>query len=175
MLDSADDANPAEEAPVTAERFPVESGHIMMFARAVDDPNPIYHDEAYAATTECGSVIAPPTFLAAVAHYDPDWKYRPRSGEPWMGSGREASGTPVVDSGGGTSLHAEHHYEYHQPVRADDVLKVDAHPGETWQKESKRAGKLTFDETITTFRNERDEPVVTVRSVRVVTERTVEQ
>jgi acyl dehydratase len=160
---------------VAAERFPVESGHIMMFARAVGDPNPIYHDEAYAATTECGGVIAPPTLLASVAHYDPEWKYRPRPGEPWIGSGREAAGTVVAGSGGGTSLHAEHHYEYHQAVRPGDVLKVEAHPGKTWEKESKRAGKLTFDETITTFRNERDEPVVTVRSVRVVTERTVEQ
>ncbi|MEE2662782.1 MAG: MaoC family dehydratase N-terminal domain-containing protein, partial [Myxococcota bacterium] len=46
-------------------RFPVEAGHIELFARALDDPNPIYSDPAYAATTECGGVIAPPTFTQA--------------------------------------------------------------------------------------------------------------
>jgi acyl dehydratase len=160
---------------MTAERFPVESGHILMFARAVGDPNPIYWDERYAAGTEFGAVIAPPTFLAGVSHFDPDWKFRPKVGEPWIGSGQRPTGTSAESTRGGTSLHAEHHYEYHRPVQAGDVLSVEALPGETWEKQSKRAGKLTFDETITTFRNQRDELVVTVRSVRVVTERTVEQ
>ena len=36
------------------ETFPVEAGHIMMFARAVGDANKIYYDEAYARTTEVG-------------------------------------------------------------------------------------------------------------------------
>jgi MaoC dehydratase-like protein len=47
--------------------FPVEAGHIMMFARAVGDPNPIYSDAAYAATTEVGHVVAPPTFVQSSA------------------------------------------------------------------------------------------------------------
>jgi acyl dehydratase len=39
---------------MAVERFPVEYGHIVMFARAVGDPNPVYHDEAHAASTEAG-------------------------------------------------------------------------------------------------------------------------
>lgn len=155
-------------------QFPVESGHILMFARALGDTNPIYHDEEYAAATECGGVIAPPTFVAGVAHFDPDWPYRPRPGEPWMGSGREPTGVPSPLAGGGTSLHAEQHYEYHQPLRPGDVLTAESEPGRTWEKDSKRAGKLTFDEAIVRFSNQRGEPVVTVRRVRVVTEKTVE-
>jgi hypothetical protein len=50
------------------------------------------------------------------------------------------------------------------------VLSVEARPRDAWEQESERAGKLTFDATITTFLNQRDELVVTVRSVRVVTE-----
>ena len=38
-----------------AERFPVEAGHIMMFARAIADPNPIYRDAEYAASTGTNS------------------------------------------------------------------------------------------------------------------------
>ena len=40
---------------VAVERFPVEAGHILMFARSIGDPNPIYADEEYAAGTEVGS------------------------------------------------------------------------------------------------------------------------
>ena len=62
------------------ETFPVEAGHIMMFARAVGDDNKIYHDEAYAKTTEVGSIIAPPTFVQASAQIDPDYRLRSKRG-----------------------------------------------------------------------------------------------
>jgi len=74
------------------EKFPVEAGHIMLFARAVGDANRIYYDDAYAKTTETGSVIAPPTFVQASAQFDPDYRLRPKIGEPWFGSGKEPSG-----------------------------------------------------------------------------------
>jgi acyl dehydratase len=160
---------------MAAERFPVETGHILMFARALGDDNPIYRDGEYAAATEWGTVIAPPTFVAAVAHFDLDWLYRPRPGEPWMGSGREPTGTPAPLAGGGTSLHAEQHYEYHRVLRPGDVLSAEVEEGARWEKESKRAGTLRFEETITRYRDQAGELVVTARGVRVITERTVEQ
>ena len=93
-----------------AERFPVEATHIMMFARSVGDDNPIYHDEDYAAGTEVGHIIAPPTFPQAVAQFDPDYRLRPKVGQPWFGSGAEPTGVTdsgEVSSGGGGGLHAE--------------------------------------------------------------------
>ena len=33
---------------MTAERFPIEAGHIMAFARAIGDDNPVYYDAEYA-------------------------------------------------------------------------------------------------------------------------------
>ena len=33
----------AEEDTMTIERFPVEAGHIMLFARAIGDDNPVYY------------------------------------------------------------------------------------------------------------------------------------
>src|SRR5881394_2254920 len=101
------------------ERFPIEAGHVLMFARAIGDPNPVYAD------ADVGVVPAPPTFVTASAQFDPDYPLRPKVGEPWFGSGREATGAkPTVPSGGGgsegggggTSLHAEQHYEYHRPL-----------------------------------------------------------
>ena len=43
--------------------FEVTKGHIKSFAEAVDDPNPLWQDEAYASKSRYGSIIAPPMFL----------------------------------------------------------------------------------------------------------------
>lgn len=39
---------------MTTERFPIEVGHILMFARAIGDPSTIYSDSVYAASSEVG-------------------------------------------------------------------------------------------------------------------------
>jgi hypothetical protein len=162
---------------MAVERFPVEAGHIMMFARSIGDPNPIYHDSDHAAGSEVGAVAAPPTFVQASAQFDPDYFLRPRIGEPWFGSGREPTGVerePPSGGGGGGGLHAEQHYEYHRPLVAGDVLVATTRPGETWEKQGRRAGKLVFSETITEYRDVDGELVVTARGVGVRTERPVD-
>ena len=160
---------------MTELKFPVEPGHIMMFARAVGDPNPVYYDEDYAKSTEVGGIIAPPTFVQASAQYDPDYRLRPKIGEPWFGSGKEPTGVvrdPAASSGG-TGLHAEQHFEYHRPLRAGETLTVVNVPGRTWEKEGRRSGLLKFSETVIEYRGEDGELVVTARGVGVRTERPV--
>ena len=49
--------------PTTVE---VEKGAVRKFARAIGETNPLYYDEAYAATTRFGGIVAPPTFVAAL-------------------------------------------------------------------------------------------------------------
>jgi acyl dehydratase len=154
--------------------FPVEAGHIMLFARAIGDTNPVYQDGDAAKQTEVGGIIAPPTFPQAVAQFDPDYPLRWRAGQPWFGSGKTPSGVTERPSGGG-GLHAEQHFEYHRPLRPGDVLTVKSKPGNTWERDSKRAGKLTFRERITEYRDQKGELVVTARSVGVTTERPVER
>lgn len=162
---------------MAVDKFPVEATHIMMFARAIADANPIYYDEDYAKTTEPGSIIAPPTFVQASAQFDPDYRLRPKIGEPWFGSGREATGVKDAPGagGGGGGLHAEQHYEYHRHIKPGDVLKAEVIPGKTWERQSKRAGKLEFTETITEYRDQNGELVITARNVGVRTERAVER
>ncbi len=168
---------------MTAKRFPVEASHIMMFARAVGDANPIYHDEEYAASTEPGSIIAPPTFPQAAAQFDPDYGLRPKIGEPWFGSGREPTGIQRKPSSGGSGggggaaaggLHAEQHFEYHRHLRPGDVLTAETKRGKTWEKEGRRAGKLVFSESVTEYRDQKGELVITARGVGVRTERVIE-
>ena len=174
---------------MAVERFPVEAGHILMFARSIGDPNPIYADEEYAAGTEVGAIVAPPTFAQASAQFDPDYILRPKIGEPWFGSGREATGRRREPAGGGggagrgggadgaamgSGLHAEQHFEYHRNIGPGDVLSATTRPGDHWEKEG-RSGKLVFSENITEYRDQNGELVITARGVGVRTERPVAQ
>jgi acyl dehydratase len=157
---------------MTAEQFPIEAGHIMLFARAIGDENPVYHDQAAAAGSEVGGIIAPPTFVQASAQYDPDYPLRPHTGQPWFGSGRTPTGrvaAPAGDSGGGGGLHAEQHYEYHRVVRAGETLHATQHRGRSWEKQGRRGGLLQFSESVTEYRGDDGELAVTARSVGVRT------
>ncbi len=164
---------------MAVEKFPVEASHILMFARSVGDYNEIYADEEYAKTTEPGSVIAPPTFVQASAQFDPDYFLRPKPGKPWFGSGKEPTGVKKESGsgggGGGGGLHAEQHYEYHRHPKPGDILTATVKPGKKWEKQGKRSGKLLFSETVTEYRDQNGELVVTARSVGVQTERPVDQ
>jgi len=159
------------------DRFPVEAGHIMLFARSIGDKNQVYYDEDYAKTTEAGGIIAPPTFVQASAQWEDDYPLRPKIGEPWFGSGKEPTGVKRESGGGGGGggLHAEQHYEYHRHLRPGDVLHSVNKPGEKWERESKRAGTLKFSESITEYYDQNNELVITARSVGVQTERPVDQ
>lgn len=159
---------------MAVDKFPIEASHIMMFARAVNDGNPIYYDADHAAKTEPGAIIAPPTFMQSSAQFDPEYSLRPKIGQPWFGSGKEPSGVKPGETGGGGNkgtLHAEQHFEYHRHPRVGDVLSATVKPGKTWEKEGRRAGKLIFTETITEYRDQNGDLVVTARGVGVRTER----
>lgn len=147
---------------MTAERFPVEAGHIQLFAQAIGDHNPAYVDDG------SGDVVAPPTFPMAAALFDPDNPLRPKPGEKWFGS---ASGPGYARSGGGGGgLHAEQIFEYHRPLRTGDVLTGSRREGRSWEKESKRGGKLNFAEHIIDYHDQNGDPVVSVTMVSVVPE-----
>jgi hypothetical protein len=172
---------------MAADSFPVEGSHIMMFARAVGDPNKIYYDEEHAKTTEPGGIIAPPTFAQASAQFDENYSLRPKIGVPWHGSAKEATGvkpkgsssdnppekSSKKPSGGG--LHAEQHFEYHRHIGPGDVLTATEKPGKSWEKEGRRAGKLKFSESIIEYRDQNGELVITARGVSVTTERPADQ
>ena len=165
---------------MAVDKFPVEASHIMMFARSVGDENKIYYDGAYAQDTEPGTIIAPPTFAQASAQFDPDYFLRPKSGQPWLGSGKEPTGIQKKEGGGGGGgggggLHAEQHFEYHRHPKPGDVLTATQKPGKKWEKQGKRSGKLIFSETITEYRDQNGELVITARGVGVQTERPVDQ
>ena len=167
---------------MAVEKFAVEASHIMMFARAVGDDNQVYYDADYAAGTEAGSIIAPPTFAQASAQFDPDYGLRPRvDGDGWFGSGGKPTGAKPREGdgggggGGGGGLHAEQRFVYHRHMKPGDVLSATNKPGKTWEKQGRRSGKLVFSESITEYRDQDGELVITAIGVGVRTERPVDQ
>ena len=168
---------------MAVEKFSVEASHIMMFARSVGDGNPIYYDEEHAKNAEPGSIIAPPTFAQASAQFDPDYSLRPQiSGDGWFGSGGKPSGAKPREGGGGGGsggggggLHAEQRFVYHRHIKPGDVLSATTRPGNTWEKQGRRSGKLVFSESVTEYRDQNGELVITATGVGVRTERPVDQ
>ena len=171
---------------MAVDRFSVEPSHIMMFARAIGDPNEIYRDAEYAAGTEVGHMIAPPTFAQASAQFDDEYFLRPKPGKPWFGSAKSPSGLmdlPASEEkkGGAASpgnaaglLHAEQHFEYHRHPAPGDVLSAKSFAGKSWEKEGKKGGKLMFSESVTEYRDQNGELVVTATGVSVITSRPAE-
>lgn len=147
---------------------PVEGAHVLMFARSIGDDDPIHHDGAEARRRGLAAVPAPPTFLHAAAHFDPEHHLRPRPGVTWHGSGAGPGHAP--DEGDGPRLHAEQHYRFTRPVLVGEVLHATTRPGETWERTG-RSGPLRFAETITELRDDDGEVVVVGRSVTVVVPR----
>ena len=149
----------------------------MMFARSIGDANPVYYDAAEAKKRGQEGILAPPTFVQSSAQFDPDWFLRPKIGEEWFGSGKEPTGITKKSGGGGgggaaaSGLHAEQHYVYHRQLKVGDVLTATVKPGKTWEKEGRRGGKLTFSESVTEYRDQNGDLVVTATGVAVRTER----
>ena len=152
--------------------FPVDRTQVMLFARSLLDINPVYSDPNAPETKALGGIIVPPTFVQCSAHWQPDYPLdltRPRQGPPPPHRGDGGGG------GLGRGLHAEQHYEYHHPIHEGDTLTVTTRPGERWEKEGRRGGKLLFSEGITEYRNQDGVLCVTARSIGVQTERAVDQ
>ncbi len=132
---------------------PVERGKIREFTNAIKDDNPIYSDPAYAAKSELGGVLAPPTFTATKAFW--------RKGENiWDLAGLDPQ----------YRLHGEEEYEYFKPVLAGDVLTCRSKISEAYQKPGKRGGKMTFIVLEFTFYNQRGEKALVSRSTTIFPE-----
>ncbi len=120
-------------------------------------------------------VIAPPTFVEASMHYDPDFVFRPQFGKVWFGSARHpSSGDPPLPAVGpgdtdGTSFHAETHLEYFQTLHPGDILEVSHRLGETWDKRGSRGGRLWFSARIADF-DKGGQTAVRATTVAVTTE-----
>jgi acyl dehydratase len=131
--------------------FHVERGKIREFADAIGDANPIYRDDAYAAKSPAGGILAPPTLLRS-------FLYETRASIEAL---KVADWSYIV--------HGEQEFEYFAPVLAGDVLTAQDRIVSITEKESRRAGKLQIAVIETTFHNRRGEKVQVARRTLVET------
>ncbi|MHA6739754.1 FAS1-like dehydratase domain-containing protein [Rhodococcus globerulus] len=123
---------------------------ILRFAEGIGDDNPLWTDEAYAAGTAHGELIAPPSFIfACLGSVQVGW--------PGLGG-----------------FHAETNMEFHHPIKVGDKITArvvfDGFDGPI--DASKFAGRRIKDYLRQEYRNQNDELVATFICSRMRFERT---
>ncbi|MDY6857380.1 MAG: MaoC family dehydratase N-terminal domain-containing protein [Thermodesulfobacteriota bacterium] len=113
----------------------IEKGAIKKFAKAIDDPNPLWQDEAYAKDSKWGGIIAPPTFISYCKTDMPEINF------------------PLK-----RMLHGEDDIEYYQPVRAGDTISSVCKVVDIYEKQGKK-GPMIFTVLETSHMNQKDELV----------------
>jgi hypothetical protein len=109
----------------------------------VEDPNPVYFDEAYARTTWLGGVFAPPAMLQT-------WGMQP----PWPPQ-PEAEDRPRLElEGCDTTIATNSVLEYYLPLRYGDTLTQTSHISMISDEKTTRLGVGHFYSTVTTYRNQ---------------------
>jgi len=126
--------------------YEIEKGMIRRFARAIDDPNPLWQDEEYARNSRYGSIIAPPTFVLTV--------------------GFDELQRQVLESVPyGGILHASTELECFQPVSPGDAITVIAKIANIRERQGSKMGKMVFVTLNITYKNQRQELVARCQQV----------
>jgi len=143
-------------------RFPVEAGHILQFARAIGDPNPVYRDAAHARHAGFADVLAPPTFVQAADHLDPAYTRRPDLG---------SEGVLGASGQHDALLHVSQHFAYRRHPAAGETLLVRRRTPRRWTTTGRRGGHLEFVELVTDYVDETGVAAVTTTWTDVRSER----
>jgi N-terminal half of MaoC dehydratase len=126
----------------------VEAGKIREFARATGASHPDYLDGE--------RPVSPPTFLMAAAFWQ-----GPES-SPWRGVERDLARV----------LHGAQEFVFHgEPPAAGTRLVGRSRVGETYTKQGKRGGEMTFTDVVTEYHDSDGRPVATVTSTTITTSR----
>ena len=129
---------------------PVDQPMARHWSEMVEDPNPIYFDEAYARTTWLQGTFAPPSMLYTWAR-PPVW---PEVESASLTSQLALEGCPVT-----VAVNAVQ--EYVMPLRYGDTLTITSQISAISDEKTTRLGTGHFVTTLDTFRNQFDQVVGT--------------
>ena len=135
-----------ETRPRTVE---VEKGQLRFFAKATDETNRIYFDEAAAEAAGHPALPAPPTFLMCLGSLAPDRE--------------DILGKLGIDIG--RILHGEQHFTHLEPIYAGDTITLITRVTDMYDK---KGGALDFIVQETHATNQKGEKVGLARSTIVV-------
>ena len=123
----------------------VERGAIRRFAEAIDDPNPLWTDEAVARRSRYGGIIAPPTFLRSIP--------------------RAAPSMPELEPLKRT-LDGGSEWRYEEPVRVGDTITAVTRVANVNQRRLS-IGPAVFVSAETTYTNQLGQTVAAQRSTMI--------
>jgi acyl dehydratase len=127
--------------------YAINEAMARFWCEMVEDPNPIYFDEAYAARTWLKEPFAPPAMLFT-------WGMQP----VWPDDERHESMISRLQfPGGTTTLAVNATQEYLLPLRYGDRLAITNQIASIGEEKTTRLGSGHFVTTLDTFRNQRGE------------------
>lgn len=131
--------------------FPVSPAAVHDLVQAVRDPNPLYWDEEFAATTQTGRIVAPPTSMWV-------WCLSPAWVPPGMKSSDETPYIVQVPLPGDAVVVTETEQEYVRPIFLGDRLSL-THKIISIEPKTTRLGEGCFVKAESTFVNQHGEIV----------------
>jgi len=132
--------------------FKVEEGAIKRYAEAIEDANPLYNDEDYAAKSKYGSLICPPGF----------------TGWPLKGKIVTFRIVDLLYKAGAPPhlLDGSIEFEFFIPIRAGDILVAIPKITDISERETK-SGRMMFTTAETTYLNQHSHIVAISRATLI--------
>lgn len=130
--------------------YAVNPAMARFWCEMVEDPNPIYFDEAYARTTWLGGAFAPPAMLFT-------WGMPP----VWPEEERESPISELQLEDCPATIAVNSVQEYLMPIRYGDTLTVTSQVSSVGEEKTTRLGTGHFVTTLDTFRNQHGQVVGT--------------
>lgn len=120
---------------------------IRYFALALDDPNPLYRDAAYAEASRHGGIIAPPTLVCETNQFAGEIEDRfGYIGHQWD--------LPLPNA---RFMRGSNEYEFFQPVRPTDRVTVKWKITDIYERKTRKLGLLIFVSSTVSYFNQHDE------------------
>ena len=132
-----------KESEPTVMPDPVNQAMARHWCEMVEDPNPIYFDEAYARATWLQDTFAPPTMLYT-------WRMPP----VWPEQERKSPAAQLELEGCEATVAVNGVQEYFMPLRYGDILSVTSKISAISEEKTTRLGTGHFVTTQETFRNQ---------------------
>jgi len=130
---------------------------IRYFALALGDDNPIYYDDAYAAGSRHGGVIAPPTLVCETNQIF----QQPLNEDGYIGHHWPL---PLPT---GRFIRGGNDYEFIQPVKPDDRISVTWTILDIYERNTRKLGILVFVISEARYVNQRDELLAINRETNI--------
>lgn len=145
-------------------RYPVEFDPIRRHCHMVGDLNPAFLDPDVAATGPYGAVISPPSMLPTYF----------AAGGPWPPQPRDSTETDTplftfgVPTPGDRGINMEVEWEFLEPIRVGDVLRLELRIADIFKKPIKLDAHAIWIVVETSFMNQHDAVVAKWRNTMLV-------